>query len=51
MNIKSLLISIILVFVVLFTTDFLICGLFMALYGQTHTLISYAVQPFSLEIV
>jgi len=26
-------------------------GLFMALYGQTHTLISYAVQPFTLEIV
>jgi hypothetical protein len=23
----------------------------MALYGQTHTLISYAVQPFTLEIV
>jgi len=26
-------------------------GLFMALYGQTHTLISYAVQPITLEIV
>lgn len=26
-------------------------GLFMALYGQTHTLISYAVQPFTLEII
>ncbi len=26
-------------------------GLFMALFAQTHTLISYAVQPFTLEIV
>jgi hypothetical protein len=26
-------------------------GLFMALFGQAHTLISYAVQPFTLEIV
>ena len=26
-------------------------GLFMALFSQTHTLISYAVQPFTLEIV
>jgi len=26
-------------------------GLFMALFSQTHTLISYAVQPFTLELV
>lgn len=26
-------------------------GLFMALFSQTHTLISYAVQPFTIEIV
>lgn len=26
-------------------------GLFMALFSQAHTLISYAVQPFTLEIV
>lgn len=26
-------------------------GLFMALFGQTHTLISYAVEPFPLEII
>ena len=26
-------------------------GLFMALFSQTYTLISYAVQPFTLEIV
>ena len=26
-------------------------GLFMALFSQTHTLISYAVQPFPLELV